>query len=191
MSRFFMSLGVALAAWLVGFFVFLARLPSAPTSAPGAADAIVIFTGGGARIAAGMELLSDGVAPRLFISGVHPETTRESLIALSPESAALFDCCVELGHQARSTEGNAEEVARWVEANGVSTLVLVTSDYHIPRALVETKARLPRTELRPFAVESGLLSSGRRPAYPSSWAQLAYEYTKFLAAHLRTFAVKA
>ena len=87
---------------------------------------------------------------------------------------SLFDCCVDLDYRAQNTVGNARETSRWVRHNDYETLIVVTSDYHMPRSLVEFHSRMPDLDLVPHPVAD--------EARPS---RLAVEYTKYLAALLR------
>ncbi|MFM7689871.1 MAG: YdcF family protein, partial [Alphaproteobacteria bacterium] len=59
--------------WLGGFIWFL-RTVQETAADVGAADAIVVLTGGTERVETGFRLLEEGAAPRLFVSGVHPES---------------------------------------------------------------------------------------------------------------------
>ncbi|HXI86646.1 MAG TPA: YdcF family protein, partial [Parvularculaceae bacterium] len=93
-----------------------------------------------------------------------------------------------LGVEARSTEGNAREVRDWARAHGFKSLILVTSDYHMPRALLETRAQLPEVKVIAYPVESGYLDSRNRPSGWAAWRQFAVEYSKFLAVRVKTFA---
>ncbi|MBY0421162.1 MAG: YdcF family protein, partial [Parvularculaceae bacterium] len=144
MSRILLFLMSLALLWALGLFMFVADLPRESLRELPKADGIVVYTGGGARIAAGMELMERGAAERLLISGVNPGTSRAALIEMMPSARPLFECCVDLGREAQTTEGNAAEVRDWALKNGFETLILVTSEYHMPRALVETRARLPK-----------------------------------------------
>lgn len=172
--------------WLVGLAAFISTLPAPSADRPEAADAIVVYTGGGgARIIAGMSLLSNGAGERLLISGVHPATTRTNLSDLWDGDMALFDCCVDLGREARSTAGNAREAAQWAAQRNAQRIVIVTSDYHMPRALTETRAKMPDIQIAPHVVSSGLLDDEGRPLSRNAWEKLAGEYNKFLMAKVR------
>ncbi|MHA7872549.1 MAG: YdcF family protein [Hyphococcus sp.] len=174
--------------WGVGLAVFIGTLPTPATAPPPKTDGVAVYTGGGgARIAAGMELFANGAGKRLLISGVHPDTSRNRLAELWTGSKDLFDCCVDLGHEALSTEGNATEVFDWVEKNRYQTVIVVTSDYHMPRALAATRAKMPGVTLHPYAVSSGYLDAEGRPVSQTAWRKLAGEYTKFLLARVKAF----
>jgi uncharacterized SAM-binding protein YcdF (DUF218 family) len=134
-----------------------------------------------------MSLLNQGVARRLLISGVNPTVTRPELAALWPGDPDLFDCCVDLGLEAQTTDGNAAELGDWTRAHGFTSLILVTSDFHMPRALLLARDRLPGVEITPYPVASGLLGPGGTPSSVAGWRRLNAEYAKFLAARAKTF----
>ena len=185
MRRLVIGLGVAVALWAAGFAMFIAGIPAPAEAPPNKREAIVVFTGGPDRVTAGMAVFAAGRADRLLISGVHQNTTRERLSTLWTGDRALFDCCVDLGREALTTEGNAAEVGDWTDKHGYESLILVTSEYHMPRALVSTKARLPETEITPYAVPSGYIGSNGRPATLRAWGKLSGEYVKYLLAHIK------
>ncbi|MEX0645244.1 MAG: YdcF family protein [Parvularculaceae bacterium] len=168
--------------WAIGFFLFMRAVPQASDAAVAKADGAVVYTGlGGARVTTGMTVLARGDVERLLISGVNPGTTRELLAEMWPGDRQAFECCVDLGLEAKTTEGNAREVRDWAREHGFTSLVLVTSDYHMRRALLETRTQLPEATIIPHPVESGYLDEKRRPASAEAWRQLAFEYSKFLA----------
>ena len=185
MRRLVMGLGVAAVLWAAGFALFLADIPAPAEAAPDKREAVVVFTGGPDRVTAGMAVFAAGRGDRLLISGVHQNTTRERLSSLWTGEADLFDCCVDLGREALTTEGNAEEVGDWADKHGYESLILVTSEYHMPRALVATRARLPETDIAPYAVSSGYLNDQGRPATLRAWGKLSGEYVKYLLAHIK------
>lgn len=186
MKRLIFSLALIGVAWLVGLAVFISALPQPAALELSQKDGVVVYTGGGARISAGMTLLSDGAAPRLLISGVHPETSRETVAELWSGDAELFECCVDIGREARSTFGNAGETAAWAEQHDVSSIVLVTSDYHMPRALVETRTTMPDIDVTPYVVSSGYLAENGKPTSRKAWKTLAGEYSKYLLAQFKS-----
>ncbi|RZJ82842.1 MAG: YdcF family protein, partial [Brevundimonas sp.] len=78
--RGLIALLVVAAIWASGLLAFAARVDrSTPAPEPQAADGIVALTGAGsnARIGAAMELLEDGKAQRMLVSGVNREASRE------------------------------------------------------------------------------------------------------------------
>lgn len=177
-------------AWAIGFWFFLREMAHAPLSPPGLkADAVVVYTGlGGSRISAAMNLLGEGAGERLLISGVNRNIKRQELAELWPGEPAGFECCVDLGWEAQTTVGNAREVRDWAKSHDFDSLILVTSDYHMPRALLETRSELPEVAVEAYRVDSGYLQGNGLPADQAAAKQLAVEYSKFLAAVVKSWA---
>ena len=189
MQRIFFSLVLVFLIWLVGLAAFITTLPMPSSKSPDGADGVIVYTGGGgARIIAGMSLFADGSGKRLLISGVNPSVSRANIEDLWDGPRELFDCCVDLGLEARSTLGNASEAAKWVDQHNTDNIVLVTSDYHMPRAMTVTRARMPEKNIIPYVVASGYLDEDGRPLSRTAWQKLAGEYTKFLLAKVKSFA---
>src|SRR5690242_1342986 len=140
------------AAILFGFIGFLSQLRNNETRPERKADGIVVLTGGASRVSDAMELLASGYGKRLLISGVHPASTVNDISRSVQESQALFRCCVDLDRSAISTRGNASETRRWVHERGFKSLIVVTSNYHMPRAIVEMSHAMPDIALIPYAV---------------------------------------
>src|SRR5690242_12786090 len=120
----------------LGFLCFVYSLDRFEQKPETRADGIVAMTGGAQRIGDAIDLLAKGYAKRLLISGVNEKTSREQISRLNPGQRQLFDCCVDLDYRARNTIGNAIETRRWAEANGFDAIIVVTSNYHMPRTLV-------------------------------------------------------
>ncbi len=174
------------ALWAVGLVIFIATLPRTPAAAPASADGVVVYTGGGGlRISTGMAIFADGAGERLLISGVHPDTSATRLSDFWVGPKERFDCCVDLGREALTTEGNASELHDWALNHHYQKIILVTSDYHMPRAMAVTRSRMPQAAITPYAVASGYLNAKGRPASLDAVASLAGEYTKFLLARVK------
>jgi uncharacterized SAM-binding protein YcdF (DUF218 family) len=165
--------------FLGGFALFVLRSPTAPAGFSGPADGIVVLTGGPQRINEALELLRNHQGKRLLITGVHPHTSERRLSQLSGEGE-LFGCCVDIDRAAADTRGNAAEAARWAEQNHFDRLIVVTSDYHMARALLEFSRRMPNRTLTPWPV-TGLPDVDAPPALVWTRMWLA-EYVKFLFA---------
>ena len=104
----------------LGFLVFVYCLDRFEQKPETRADGIVAMTGGAQRIGDAIDLLAQGYAKRLLISGVNEKTSREEIARLNPGQRRLFDCCVDLDYRARNTIGNAIETRRWAERNRFS-----------------------------------------------------------------------
>lgn len=173
------------AAAVVGFGVFLRQLPATETKPARDADGIVVLTGGSSRVSDAMELLSVGYGKRLLISGVHPASGTQEIQRSLPDSQPLLGCCVDLDHSAVNTRSNATGTRRWVEARGFRSLIVVTSNYHMPRAIVELSHAMPDVALIPFPVVGDKWND--EPWWTSGAAMrlLLLEYAKYVAAELR------
>lgn len=169
----------------LGFIQFVGAIERTPVT-PGPADAIVALTGGAQRIGDAASLLASRHGRRLLISGVHPRTTREDLLRANPEIAPFVQCCVDLDYRARNTIGNAIETRRWVENNRFRSLIVVTSNYHMPRSLMELGHALPGTRLTPFAVVTDPEKLERWWLKPEMIRLLGSEYAKYVVSALRT-----
>jgi uncharacterized SAM-binding protein YcdF (DUF218 family) len=168
---------VLVAIYLVGFAVFIAKLPAAAPRAV-RADAIVALTGSDDRLYVAVALLEHGVGQRLLISGVHPFMSKALLRALL-HGGARFDCCADLGFVATNTHGNAMETAGWARAHGFRSLVVVTANYHMPRSMEEFSAAMPDVKLVPYPVPE-INAAHRWWLDPSAIRTLQYEYAKYL-----------
>lgn len=165
-------LSLLLIAWALGFVWFAVALPQ--PAGDEQTDAIVVPTGSGGRIPRGLDVLRAGAAEKMLVTGVDINVKPGEFMAEYGVDQPLMDCCVVLGFTALDTRGNARETADWVAANEVTSLRLVTADWHMRRTAVELGSRLPAdvTVLRDAV-----------PTRPS-FATLFFEYHKLLAAWL-------
>jgi uncharacterized SAM-binding protein YcdF (DUF218 family) len=185
--KFLTFIATLVLIWLIGLFAFAGRVRDfTPAPEPTRADAIVALTGPSAeRVNAAIRLLEQDKGKRVLISGVNREVRRQELRALTPGSNRLFNCCVDLGFEAEDTIGNAQEIAAWAEAKNYDSLIVVTSDYHMPRALTEIRAAAPGIELTPYAVETPSLGNSRWWKAAVTARRMTLEYMKYLAALAR------
>lgn len=131
----------ALLVWILGFVWFAGWLPGpAPMERT---DAVIVPTGSAGRIARGLDVVRTDSADTLLVTGVDPEVKPGEFAAEFKVSDEIMECCVTLGFAATDTRGNAEETREWVEAHGIKSLRLVTSDWHMRRAAVELRRELP------------------------------------------------
>jgi len=171
--------------FLVGFAVFANAVKQAPPARLPNADAIVVLTGGEDRIDTGIRLLSQGKGRRLLISGVNPSTRAAEIGRLAGQDSQLLRCCVDFGYVAVDTSGNAAEARAWAESRGYSRLILVTSNYHMPRSRAEFARELPNTELFSYPVETRHYHLDSWWQHPPTARLLAVEYVKFLTSAAR------
>ena len=172
--------------WIGGYLAFAAWVailkpaqPDRPT------DAVIVLTGGAGRIATGLDLLANGAAPQLYISGVNKAVSLDAIMNRLPPQAAgknAASCCIVLDYKAGNTEQNASETRAWVQRQNIHSIRLVTSNYHMPRAWLEFRSELPGVEILPYPVMSMTadLRNGR------FWTLTFLEYHKTMLTLIRT-----
>lgn len=189
-----MRLGLLLFLACLGFVAYLAggflrfandvaglRAPSSIADVGG----IVVLTGGELRLQQAVDLLDKDSGQRLLISGVNPGTSLSTLARITGGDQELFRCCVDLDYAALDTIGNARMTVEWARSHGIDRIALVTSDYHIPRAMTELGGVSGAPEIVPYPVSPQKL--WRADGLPSRLGLrlLLREYVKVLAARAR------
>jgi uncharacterized SAM-binding protein YcdF (DUF218 family) len=130
-------------------------------------------------------LLAAGHGKRLLISGVHRTTTLAEIARNNPRYEALVSCCIDLDHSAINTVGNAVETRRWARDRGFTSLIVVTSAYHMPRTMAELARQMPDIALVPFPVVTEKLRNEPWWASGPTARLILSEYAKFVVAQLR------
>jgi uncharacterized SAM-binding protein YcdF (DUF218 family) len=128
--------------WMIGFLWFVVALPR-PADGAETADAVIVPTGGAGRIARGLAVLDEGLAAKMLVSGVDPEVKPAEFAAEFGVASETMACCITLGYAAVDTRSNAAETAKWVVQNDVTSLRLVTTDWHMRRTASELDRTLP------------------------------------------------
>nr|WP_245404838.1 YdcF family protein [Ancylobacter gelatini] len=181
-----MGIGLVLAVVLlvgIGFGLFILQIRSYRPELPPKADGIVALTGGADRVVDATNLLMGQRGRHLLITGVHPDTTLAEIARTVPAAREALDCCVELGHSALNTRGNGIETAEWARRRGFRSVIVVTSAWHMPRALVELQRAMPEVKLVPYPVVTERM---RRAPWWSGFGTgrvLFIEYVKYIAAY--------
>ena len=178
-----LGLLVVLGLALASFQKFVLTLPDDDTKLSAPIDGLVVATGGQLRIQKGVELLAGGKADRMLISGVGKGITKELLkenLAISNRQARFFDCCVEIEFTATDTNGNAQATFEWMQKHALDDILLVSANYHLPRAELIFKQHLPENSVYFQAVNPPDLNL---LAWYSNWQTtrlLFKEYLKYM-----------
>ena len=183
LARLLQVVAAVILLYATGFLLFVASLPSRPHSAT-KADAIVVLTGGDARLDAAVALFEHGTGQRLLITGANKVSTKAELKRLS-NGGKRFDCCADIGYAAEDTYGNAEEAAAWTGRHHYKSLIVVTASYHMPRSLRFFHSLMPGVRLVPYPVEpDGVnMAAWWRPGILHL---LHNEYLKYVASFVMT-----
>jgi uncharacterized SAM-binding protein YcdF (DUF218 family) len=167
-----------------GFAFFLRSLPADEIVLHRDADGIVVLTGGASRISDAIELLAAGRGKRLLISGVNRATTSGEISRLNPDYGRMVSCCIDFD-RSLNTLGNAIETKHWAESRGFRSLIVVTSNYHMPRAIAEIAHQLPDVALLPFPVIADKLHAEPWWTHGTTMKLMFSEYLKYVVAQMR------
>jgi uncharacterized SAM-binding protein YcdF (DUF218 family) len=176
---------IGTAVLVVGFVIFVWHLPSRQIVLDRDADGIVVLTGGTSRVNDALELLAAHRGKRLLITGVNPGTTTADIAREIPNYKDLLARSVDLDYAALNTVGNATQARLWANEHGFRSLIVVTSAYHMPRALAELKHQLPHAALIPYPVLSDRLRIEPWWSNGDTTKLVVSEYLKYLFANVR------
>lgn len=156
------ALLVVLIAMILGVGHYLAPDDLSGCQGPGSghcrpAGAIVVISGGdtGARTDEAIRLFRAGFAPRLIVSGAAADKTGLSNAAAMRQQAISQGVPTEailVEEHSETTRQNAAQVGRLLRRHDVSEVILVTSSYHMRRALGEFQTNLPEITVRAHPV---------------------------------------
>jgi len=154
--------------------------------------AIVALTGNEGRIPAAIELLRETGVAYLIISGTGRDTTLAELLNKQDSTLIRIQDIwskILLDAKSTSTFENARETASIARGQKISRLILVTSDFHMRRALVGFQLLSPDLEIIPYPVESDATPILLQESFFSGrgFLYIWYEYLKSLALKIRIF----
>ena len=95
-------------------------------------------------------MLADDRGKRLLITGVYRATAPREIARITPLYSTYFACCVDLDRSALNTFGNAAADQALGARTQFHSLIIVTSNWHMPRAMAEIEHQLARGKLISF-----------------------------------------
>jgi uncharacterized SAM-binding protein YcdF (DUF218 family) len=117
------------------------------------ADAIVVLAGGKGRVEEGVRLYRGGKAKWLFLIGVGPSVRRSDFYR--PQQGDPSAEGIVLEKASRNTLENAIYGRDVIKDKEVSSIVLITSRYHMKRASILLRNALPKdVAIYPYPVDS-------------------------------------
>lgn len=173
------------ALWTAGLLCFAALVNKKPADEDTKTEAIVALTGGTERLSTAVNLLKQGKAQKLLISGVNRKVDWMNLAQTIDELPSEVNDKIVLGHVARNTTENALESLAWMKKNGYTSMRLVTASYHMPRSYSEFKNVMPDITILPHPVFPQTFKHADWWKWRGSTALIVSEYTKFLFVSLR------
>lgn len=174
------SVCVMMLLWIIGFCGFCFYAVSLKYVPDAKVDAVVVLTGGTDRIDSGIQQMNEKELEYILISGVNKIVSEEDIL----DRVDLHENQkMTLGYYAENTAQNGLEVADWVQMHGFKSVLLVTSFYHMPRAIFEIHKHQD-VSVVPY------------PVFPKTfndsvdWVKTKYawflflEYNKFIVVHM-------
>lgn len=143
-AAFFICLGAVVAVLFIWRFTIeyrqIGRTPIDSWTRDQRADCAVVLTGGIGRVKEGMDLLARRAVRKLIISGVNPQADWREIFPNWPYYQDVSESDIVLERRSRTTFGNAQQSLAVAEALGCRDLLVVTSRYHLHRALKTFRA---------------------------------------------------
>ena len=153
---------------------------------------IVILTGGTNRIKDGLKIIKDFNNPKklnykILVSGTGNGFTKSSLKKkLGPNfNPQLIQCCIDLDSVSKNTLTNASETFKWTSKNGIKEFILITSNYHMPRAILEFENVMPNLKIYTYAITPKKHDIENWLSSYQTFSLVFTEYCKFIIAGLR------
>ena len=179
--------------WFIGLFNYKEKIVTLRKSSFVQATNIVILTGGSNRIKGGLKIInnfnkSDLNNIKLLISGTGKGFTKLSvnkMLSKKNDFYSFIKCCVELDSKSKNTYSNAIQTKKWVEKNNINQFILITSNYHMPRALLELKNQMPNIKIFGYPINPSKHEIKNWIYSFETFSLVFIEYSKFQLAKLR------
>jgi len=115
----------------------------------------IVLTGGDNRVKKSLQIFFQikYKNKNLFISGVGKGFNKKTLKKLTPQNLnneKIIECCIQIEGISRNTFSNAVESLKWVKSKGINSFVLLTNNYHMPRAMLEFKSIFKDIKITPY-----------------------------------------
>ena len=115
----------------------------------------IVLTGGDNRVKKSLKIFFSikNKNKNLFISGVGQGFNKKTLKKLNqkkPHYNKIIDCCIQIEGISRNTFSNAVESLKWVKSKKINSFVLLTNNYHMPRAMLEFKSIFKDIKITPY-----------------------------------------
>ena len=191
-SFFIISITSIITYFLFGLAEYKKKILSTITYTSKNSSNIVILTGGTNRIEDGFKIINKFEKKSEFNSKILVSGTGKGFTVLSLEKKLNFDfdvniikCCVELDSISTNTYSNARETLKWAKRNNIKEFILITSNYHMPRAYLEFLNRMPNFKIFSYPITPKKHNINQWLSSFQTFSLIFSEYCKFLYANLR------
>ena len=115
----------------------------------------IVLTGGDNRVKKSLKIFfqTKNKDKNLFISGVGKGFNKKTLKKLTQKNLyynKIIDCCIQIEGISKNTFSNAVESLKWVKSKKINSFVLLTNNYHMPRAMLEFKSIFNNIKITPY-----------------------------------------
>ena len=100
-------------------------------------------------------------------------------------NSQLIQCCIDLDGVSKNTLTNASETFKWTSKNDIKEFILITSNYHMPRAILEFKNVMPNLKIYTYAITPKKHDIENWLSSYQTFSLVFTEYCKFIIASLR------
>lgn len=137
-------------------------------------DLIAVLTGGQGRLKEALQFLRNGKGQYLFVSGTDPKSQWLDILKANHLDPGTDDIGskVILDDESRSTADNAVKIRHMAEKLGVQSILVVTSNYHVRRAMRLMEQEFRREPAMTVSVSAYPVESPNFSAH-SWWKSLA------------------
>ena len=178
--------------FLIGLIEYKDKILSNITYISKKSSNIVILTGGTNRINDGLKIINKFEKSSTFNSKILVSGTGKGFTKISLEKKLNFDfnlnlieCCIELDSISTNTYSNAYETLKWAKKNNIKKFILITSNYHMPRAFLEFKNRMPNLKIFTYPITPNKHDVKMWLSSFQTFSLIFSEYCKYLVAKLR------
>ncbi len=188
----FFSITSILISFLIGLLGFKEKILSIKNYNTKKDSNIVILTGGTNRIKDGLKIIDNFNKPykkrfKILVSGTGKGYSKKTLKKqlgsnFYPE---LVECCIDLDSVSKNTLTNASETSKWVLRNNIKEFILITSNYHMPRAILEFNNSMPNQKIYTFSIRPKKHDIEKWLDSYETFSLIFKEFCKYIVAYLR------
>ena len=115
----------------------------------------IVLTGGNNRVKKSLKIFFQikNKNKNLFISGVGKGFDKRILKKLTQQNLnneKIIECCIQIEGISRNTFSNAVESLKWAKSKNINSFVLLTNNYHMPRAMLEFESIFQNIKIIPY-----------------------------------------